>query len=118
MAEVKKTDMNRFICHFEGDNNQPTLLFVCGIHGNEPMSVLAMEEVLEEMNEEMHEELIKTILDNLRLLDPEELELLEMRYFEKRSYPEIGEILGIAENNAKVKTFRVVGKLKKAFQPK
>jgi len=35
-----------------------------------------------------------------------------MRFFEKRSFKEIGEILSITENNAKVKTFRVLEKLK------
>jgi RNA polymerase sigma-70 factor (ECF subfamily) len=61
---------------------------------------------------EQKQQLIKVIGE----LPEEELQMIEMRYFEKRSYREIGEILGIAENNAKVKTFRIVGKLKKAFQ--
>ena len=38
-----------------------------------------------------------------------------MRYFEKRSYREIGDILGMTENNAKVKAYRIVEKLKKRF---
>ena len=45
-----------------------------------------------------------------------DLQIIEMRYFEKRSFREIGEILGIAENNAKVKSFRIVKKLRKKFK--
>lgn len=42
--------------------------------------------------------------------------LLEMRYFEKMSFRDIGTILGITENNAKVKTYRVLDKLKKKLE--
>ena len=38
-----------------------------------------------------------------------------MRFFEKRSFREMGEILDLTENNAKVKTFRALVKLKKKF---
>ena len=48
----------------------------------------------------------------LEYLTPSELELIEMRYFEKRSYKEIAEITNITENNAKVKVHRILGKLK------
>jgi RNA polymerase sigma-70 factor (ECF subfamily) len=44
-----------------------------------------------------------------------DLQLMELRYFEKRSYREIGEILDVTENNAKVKTFRALERLKKQF---
>jgi RNA polymerase sigma-70 factor (ECF subfamily) len=35
-----------------------------------------------------------------------------MRYFEKRPFKEIAEILDITENNAKVKVYRILEKLK------
>ena len=44
-----------------------------------------------------------------------DMQLIEMRFFEKRSFREIGEILEITENNAKVKTFRAIEKLKQLF---
>ena len=44
-----------------------------------------------------------------------QLQLIEMRFFEKRSFKEIGEIVGLTENNAKVKTFRALVKLKEIF---
>jgi RNA polymerase sigma-70 factor (ECF subfamily) len=49
------------------------------------------------------------------MLKENELQLIEMRFFEKRSFREIGEILDLTENNAKVKTFRALAKLKKKF---
>ena len=43
------------------------------------------------------------------------MQLIELRFFEKRSFKEIGEILELTENNAKVKTFRAIEKLKQLF---
>lgn len=51
----------------------------------------------------------------LKKLNEKDLQLIELRYFEKRSYREIGEILDLTENNAKVKSFRALEKLKKHF---
>lgn len=41
--------------------------------------------------------------------------LIEMRYFEMRAFKEMGEILEITENNAKVKTYRALDRLKTVF---
>jgi RNA polymerase sigma-70 factor, ECF subfamily len=41
--------------------------------------------------------------------------LIEMRFFEQRAFKEIAEILEITENNAKVKTYRALDRLKVAF---
>ncbi len=57
------------------------------------------------------------VVDAIKDLNSEETELIEMKYFEKRSYAEIASILNINENNAKVKTFRVVQKLKAIINP-
>ena len=51
----------------------------------------------------------------LEELNNEEMELIELRYFEKHPFKAIGEILDITENNAKVKTYRVIDKLKKLY---
>ena len=45
-------------------------------------------------------------------------DLIEMRYFEKLSFNEIGEVLGITGNNAKIKVYRAIDKLKKLFHNK
>lgn len=48
-------------------------------------------------------------------LPDDDLPYIEMRYLEERSFKEIGEILNITENNAKVKTHRIIGRLRKRF---
>lgn len=80
--------------------------------------VVAVEDAnLSEMMDEMEEEspewmrtLLIRALDDLREND---LELIEMRFFEQRSFREIAEILDMTENNAKVKTYRILERLKK-----
>ena len=73
-----------------------------------------MDELLEDHSEEDRERLLKV----LPLLKEDQLQLIEMRFFEKRSFREIGEIVGLTENNAKVKTFRALIKLKQLFNKK
>lgn len=48
----------------------------------------------------------------LEKLEEHEMELIELRFFENRPFKEIGEILDITENNAKVRTYRTLDKLK------
>jgi RNA polymerase sigma-70 factor (ECF subfamily) len=74
-----------------------------------------LEDMVEEMEEEQNEQNKKDLFKHLKTLNEIDLQLIEMRYFEKRSYREIGEILELTENNAKVKCFRALEKLKKKF---
>lgn len=69
-----------------------------------------MDEIQESKIEEYHDKIVAIIAEKL---EDDELQLIEMRFFEKRSFKEIAEILNITENNAKVKTYRVLDKLKK-----
>ncbi len=61
----------------------------------------------------------KEIMSNLKkalnYLSEEEYLLIELRYFEERSFLEVGEILGITGNNAKVKTYRIIDKLREVY---
>jgi RNA polymerase sigma-70 factor (ECF subfamily) len=70
---------------------------------------------IDELNEDFSEEQRVILLNSLKLLKDHQLQLIEMRFFEKRSFKEIGEIVGLTENNAKVKTFRALVKLKEIF---
>ncbi len=54
----------------------------------------------------------KILLKALGTLSPDEMQMIELRFFEKRAFIEIGEIIGITENNAKVRTYRILEKLK------
>ncbi len=51
----------------------------------------------------------------LKSLKADELQLIEFRYFEIRSFREIGLLLNITETYAKVKTYRALDKMKKLF---
>lgn len=76
------------------------------------METYQLREVVTEMDEDDSEENMQQLLKGLEQLLPEELELLEMRYFEKRSFNEVSEILQIKEGTAKVKMHRIIQKLK------
>ena len=68
-----------------------------------------MEELEDPDTEERHAKLLALLSD----LPEEELQLVEMRYFENMPFREIAEILDITENNAKVRLYRLIDKLKK-----
>lgn len=53
--------------------------------------------------------MVTTLLESLR---PDEVQYLELRFFETRSFKEMGFLLGITEVNAKVKTYRILKKLR------
>ena len=57
-------------------------------------------------------ELITVLKKALQYLSEPDLLLIELRFFEERPFSEVGEIIGITENNAKVKTYRAIDKLK------
>ena len=67
--------------------------------------------------EENQKELWLAVLPNaLKGLKPKDLELIELRFFEGRSFAEIGYLLDITEGNAKTRTYRVLKRLKKHFK--
>lgn len=72
-------------------------------------------ELIEDMEDDNKEENRKRLLHCLKLMKEKDMQLIEMRFFERRSFKEIGEILDITENNAKVKAFRAIEKLKQLF---
>ncbi len=70
-----------------------------------------IEDLKNETYEGQHDD--ATLYEALSKLPHEDLHLIEMRYFEKRHFAEIGQLLNISESNAKVRTYRVIDKLKK-----
>jgi len=68
--------------------------------------------ICEENKEVFFEEYIPALKKLIGQLNEKELQLVEMRYFEKRPFKEIAEILNISEVNAKVKMYRIIEKLK------
>lgn len=57
-------------------------------------------------------ELIAVLKKALHYLNDMDMLLIELRFFEERPFSEVGEIIGITENNAKVKTYRAIDRLK------
>ncbi len=64
------------------------------------------------------EELENRLPDLLHKLKDLELQLIQLRFFENRSFKEIGDIVEMTEVNAKVKTYRTLEKIKKLFLKK
>lgn len=78
------------------------------------VDVATINVLLDEVDEECTKEhKLHRIVQALKQLKENELSIVEMRFFEKRSFKEIADILYITENNAKVKCFRVIEKIKK-----
>jgi RNA polymerase sigma-70 factor (ECF subfamily) len=57
--------------------------------------------------------LISILMNEIDQLKETDLLLIEMHFFEKRSYKEISEILDIKEGNAKVKVHRIKERIRK-----
>lgn len=70
------------------------------------------EEIDNQEELEINLSLLKSVINQL---SRNEVEMVEMRFYEERSFKEIGHILNITENNAKVKMHRIVLKMKDLF---
>ena len=70
-------------------------------------------DIIEESEDVYNSEKREKLLNVLKMLTKDKLTLIEMRFFEKKPFKEIGEILAITENNAKVKTYRILEEMKK-----
>lgn len=75
----------------------------------------SLVQMIDEMEEDTSEDNRKSLIQIIKKLKEDEVQMVELRFFEKRSFKEIGEILDITENNAKVKSHRVITKMKKLF---
>ena len=74
-----------------------------------------IQELIEESGDTFNEEKREKLLAVLGTLNEDKLTLIEMRFFEKRAFKEIGQVLNITENNAKVRTYRILEEMKKAM---
>jgi RNA polymerase sigma-70 factor, ECF subfamily len=64
-------------------------------------------EVLAELKAEL-----PLIMERLSL---EDIQYIELRFMDERPFKEVAEIIGVSENYAKVRTYRVLDKMKKMF---
>jgi len=70
------------------------------------------------MEEDNTEQYLQALIGSLDELRKQDIELIELRFFEHRPFKEIAEILDITESNAKVRTYRILDRLKKKIQDK
>lgn len=80
--------------------------------------VVSIDEVnlsgmLDEMEEPPDDGLRDLLVGALDELKERDIQLIEMRFFEQRPFKEIAEIMDITESNAKVRTYRILERLKK-----
>ena len=64
------------------------------------------------------EEQENILAEELQYLNEKDMQLIEMRFFEKIPFAEIAFILGLTENNAKVKLHRILAKLGQRLKKK
>jgi RNA polymerase sigma-70 factor (ECF subfamily) len=62
------------------------------------------------------DEKMQHLANGLQELEEEELQYIELRFFEQRAFKEIAEICGITESNAKMKVYRIIEKLKRIIK--
>lgn len=77
-----------------------------------------LTDFVEEIDFDAFGEYREVMIEVLNDLKPKDLELIEMRFFEKRPFKEIAAITGLTESNAKVKTYRILERLKKKIVKK
>ena len=71
------------------------------------------ELLIEQNAEEVDEVNVEYVLGQMRSMHENEIQVLELRFFENKSFAEIAYILDIHEANAKMRTYRAVEKLRK-----
>ena len=79
---------------------------------------LRVKELVELANFDWDEEMIQKLLQHLKELPTEMLEVLELRFFEDKDFKEIAFILNITESGAKMRTYRAIDKLRSYFNQK
>jgi RNA polymerase sigma-70 factor (ECF subfamily) len=80
------------------------------------LDAMAVGELYEELTSEHGpEDLQRKFPHILQMLSVEELQLIELRFFEQRPFREVGDILGITETHAKVRVYRTLEKMRKVF---
>lgn len=77
-----------------------------------------LSDMCDDMEEDKYAPYIDILKEAVTELEEEDMQFVEMRFFEKRAFKEIADIFGITENNAKVKTYRILEKLKKILVEK
>ncbi|MCW3125735.1 MAG: rpoE [Bacteroidetes bacterium] len=78
----------------------------------------SIQSVMAEINEPVSEEKEELLMVAMQELDEDEVQLLEMRFFEKRPFKEIAEIKDSNESAVKMKVYRLLEKMKGIMEKK
>ena len=76
------------------------------------------KEIIDDQEDDNKEQLLKLLVDSLNEMKTGVVEILELRFFEEKSFKEIAYILDITESGAKMRTYRALEKLKDKFNIK
>jgi RNA polymerase sigma-70 factor, ECF subfamily len=74
-----------------------------------------VKELVSSENDDWNDELIQKLINFMKELPTDMLEVLELRFFEDKDFKEIAFILNITESGAKMRTYRALDKLRKKF---
>jgi RNA polymerase sigma-70 factor, ECF subfamily len=77
-----------------------------------------LHDIADEIEDDKYAPYVGVLKEAVLELEEEDMQFIEMRFFERRAFKEIADIFGITENNAKVKTYRILEKLKKIITGK
>lgn len=76
------------------------------------------QDLIQEIDDHDHPNYRQVLLEALDSLKESDIQLIELRFFEQRPFKEIAEIMSITESNAKIKTYRILDRLRKYIMEK
>lgn len=76
---------------------------------------VSLRNLFEREDEEYSEETVLQLIEFMKDLSSEMLEVLQLRFFEEKEFREISFILDISESTAKMRTYRALDKLRERF---
>lgn len=94
---------NELAQHFRSNKNLRTV----------SVTDASLGDVVDEMDLDGPQWEVADLVAALDQLRPGDVNLIELRFFEQRPFKEIAEILDITESNAKVRTYRILERMKK-----
>jgi len=77
-----------------------------------------LRELFSHQEEEYSDEVLGRLLELMKGLPDEMLEVLQLRFFEGKDFKEIAFILDVTESGAKMRTYRALDRLRKDFNVK
>ncbi|SFT76617.1 RNA polymerase sigma-70 factor, ECF subfamily [Lishizhenia tianjinensis] len=102
LIRIAQNEINQF---FRKNNK----IYTVEVEEKHVMNFMDFMEIDERENQDKQEKLIQ-ILNNLK---QEYLDLIELRFFQQKSFREIAAIYAISEANAKMRLYRIIEKIKK-----